>query len=130
MDITRVCAAIIKGDKILMVYHQDKDRNYWTFPGGGVDSGETPEQAIVREVLEETGLNSEIVKFLFDSDFKGNICRCFLMKVDESQEIKLGYDPEESHLDSQQKMLQNISWLNLESVKDDFQVAQAIKSLN
>lgn len=29
---------------------------YWTLPGGAIDSGEDPQDAVVREVLEEVGL--------------------------------------------------------------------------
>ncbi|MES2438791.1 MAG: NUDIX domain-containing protein [Verrucomicrobiota bacterium] len=32
----------------------------WTLPGGGLDFGESPEQAVVREVEEETGLRVEV----------------------------------------------------------------------
>jgi len=52
----RACAAILNDDKILMVCHQTSPRTYWTFPGGAVETGETFEQAAVREVKEETGL--------------------------------------------------------------------------
>ena len=34
---------------------------YWEFPGGKIKSGETPEQAAIRECLEETGLHVQIV---------------------------------------------------------------------
>jgi len=34
---------------------QISDKGYVIFPGGGIDEGETPEESIIRETLEETG---------------------------------------------------------------------------
>lgn len=42
------------GDKLVIVYSEAK--RYWTPPGGGVELGETAEEATVREVLEETNM--------------------------------------------------------------------------
>jgi 8-oxo-dGTP pyrophosphatase MutT (NUDIX family) len=45
--------------RLLMVLHAD--RRIWVLPGGCIDPGETPTDALVREVWEETGLHVEPV---------------------------------------------------------------------
>lgn len=45
--------------RMLMVEHAD--RGIWVLPGGAIDPGETPADALVREVWEETGLRAEPV---------------------------------------------------------------------
>jgi 8-oxo-dGTP diphosphatase len=47
---------VIRDDYILMVKQfVHRGDIVWNFPGGGIESGETPEQAMIREVHEETG---------------------------------------------------------------------------
>ncbi len=48
----RACGALIQGDMILMVRHVEPTRSYWTLPGGGLEAGETPAEAAIREVYE------------------------------------------------------------------------------
>ena len=54
--------AIIRHQDRLVLIRRDQEpaRGYWTFPGGAVELGESLEDAVRREVLEETGLYVEL----------------------------------------------------------------------
>lgn len=53
----RGCNAIVvnRQGHVLLVRHSYQTPNKWMLPGGGIGRGESPEQAAVREVAEETG---------------------------------------------------------------------------
>lgn len=55
-------AVIVRDARILLtrIAPQISPVERWTLPGGGIDFGEHPEEAIVREVYEETGLSCEL----------------------------------------------------------------------
>lgn len=64
----RVAGITIQGDEILLIEHTKKDKKYWLVPGGGVDWGESTEEALIREYKEETNLDIEVKDFLFFSE--------------------------------------------------------------
>jgi len=131
----RACAAILDADPahILMVLHSHDGRTYWTLPGGGLDPGETFEQAVVREAWEETGLEVEVVAPLFDETYYPQgvaaVSRCFLVSHRPGQTVRLGHDPEQLHLEASARMLQALSWRPLAELGDDPQVARVLVAL-
>lgn len=68
----RVGAIIMKGGKVLMVGNERA--NYLYSVGGRIKFGETAEEAVVREVLEETGVKMEVDRlgFIHENYFYGD----------------------------------------------------------
>lgn len=60
IDLT-VGACIVFDKKILLMLHTKLGK--WLFPGGHIESNETPDDAVLREVKEETGLNFKFLQF-------------------------------------------------------------------
>ena len=66
MKLIEVVAAIIRKDgKIFATQRGYGDfKDWWEFPGGKIESGESPEQALVREIREELSTDIIIEKLL------------------------------------------------------------------
>ena len=64
----RVAALIVLDGRVVLVKHRARDASYYLLPGGGVDYRETLEQALIREVSEETGLQVRIGRPLLIND--------------------------------------------------------------
>ncbi|MDJ1474178.1 DNA mismatch repair protein MutT [Bacillus wiedmannii] len=63
----RVTGILIEDEKVLLVNQKVSNRN-WSLPGGRVENGEMLEEAMIREMKEETGLEVKIKKLLYVCD--------------------------------------------------------------
>jgi len=59
---TRAGIILIENDKVALIERHRAGMDYFVFPGGGVDEGETPEQGAIREAFEELGVEVAIQK--------------------------------------------------------------------
>ncbi len=86
------------------IAHRSDIKDAWQFPQGGIDNGETPEEALIRELQEEIGYNDieiiaefpEWISYEFPNviskkmyPFKGQRQKFFLVRLKEDTRINL-----------------------------------------
>ena len=59
---TRAGVVLIEDDKVALIERHRAGLDYYVFPGGGMNRGETPEQAAIREAMEELGIEVAILR--------------------------------------------------------------------
>jgi mutator protein MutT len=64
----RVRAVIFDGDNVILIKRVKHGEEYWVFPGGLVEEGETVTEALERECQEELGINIKVGKLLVKRD--------------------------------------------------------------
>ena len=97
-NLMEAAGAAVFGDdgRTVLLIKENYDRRRWGFPGGALEFGETPEQAVLREVREETGVEVCVEALvgsysLADSSLVAHLFRCAIVSgtpgVPDSGEI-------------------------------------------
>ena len=87
---TRAVGIILHDGKALVMRRAHTGREYFTFPGGGVEPGETVEEAVARELLEETSLVVSVGRLLYHHDLLDDSDQYFYECQYVSGEVALG----------------------------------------
>lgn len=96
---TRYQALIVRDDAVLLIRHRlhETGQAYWVIPGGGREDGESEIDCVAREALEETHLEVEVERFLFEEEKEPEHgyrwAKTYLCRVIRG-EAAPGYEPE------------------------------------
>lgn len=124
----RAVAILIKDDEVLLIHRKNK-KEYFVFPGGGVEEGETIEETVIREMLEETTMEIKINKLLYHHIYDNNTKQYFYLCNYVKGEPKLSDDSEEKKKMQEGKEFYNPKWIKIEELKNMLVYPLEIKDL-
>jgi 8-oxo-dGTP diphosphatase len=77
----RAAVVIVENGRVALIERVRDGRTYFVFPGGGVEAGESPQQAAVREAHEELGVSVELGDLIFVTHRDGRERRYYLASI-------------------------------------------------
>ena len=116
---TRVCGLCFSGDDLLLVRHRGLGpKGYlYTPPGGGMHYGETAAEALIREFLEETGLQISIREFLFIYEYCSpplHALELFFLVESIGGVLRTGHDPEVA---ATEQLIEKVQFMSPEAIR-------------
>lgn len=115
----RVCGILIEKEKLLLVHHRSlgEKNSLWAPPGGGMEYGESAENALKREFLEEVNLEIEVRQFLFVHEYLDpplHGIELFFLVDRTAGNLSLGIDPE---MTKKNQLLTEVGFYGLNGLK-------------
>jgi ADP-ribose pyrophosphatase YjhB (NUDIX family) len=112
----RAQCIVYRGNKLLMVKHRHRGVEWWCLPGGGVEEGETPTEATIRELREECNVEGTIVRETsVVTHFEAGVqAYTYLVDIGD-QEPGMGHDPE---FEEDEQVLADVRWVALDEVSE------------
>lgn len=114
-----VRAIVVKHNKLLVMHRNKFGHQYYTLVGGGIKAGETPEQALVREVREETGLQATHARQVFTEeagDPYGTQLVFLCVCKGDTDHVALTPEADEVHINAMGQNIHTPMWLPLDEL--------------
>ncbi len=110
----RVSGLVIKDNALLLIYRLKNGSEYYVFPGGGVEDGETPEEAMYRELEEESSVKALLINpvCIFKN---GDRLEYFYTIPHAGEKLELG-GPEKDRQSGDN--VYRLEWVPFEKIKD------------
>ena len=117
---------IVDGDRILLMRRRKRGEDYYVVPGGGIEPGETPEEAAVREAREETGLDVRLDRNLGVIEDNGRQGHYFLATEFDGEQAVGG--PERERMSPENRY--DLEWIGVGRLREiDLRPSHAISAL-
>ncbi len=113
-----------KGEWLVAMKRYGGLKGMWSLPAGFVKPGETIDQAINRELLEETGVRAAMQGLLgirtgvIQNDISDNMAIFYLTAHTQEQQIKVQLDE-----------LYEVCWMSPQALKEDFRTSMLLNEL-
>ena len=114
----RAVAIVIKDTNILLIWRKSQGKEYYVFPGGGVEENETVEQAVLREVKEETTLGVKIDKLLYHHHYINDSDQYFYLCSYLSGKPTLGDGNEKEAMSKDPADFYQPIWIEIHRLKE------------